>query len=194
MKEMTKLLGGLGLMLALTACGGGDIEKVVQQNLEGFKKQDVDMVMETIDSQSPNYDNTRKQVTSLLKDYNLDFEIESMSVLSQPQDEAKEMEKVQKENADATGLNDALNTFINEDERNQAEERKKKEEMANSKRPLKAEVKVVQITRTKEPSSRFLSNRVIAVHTLHKYPMDEKPEWKIYKSEIRSVEVLANEG
>ena len=67
----------------------------------------------------------------------------------------------------------------------------KKKELAESKRPLVAKVKVVQITRQKKSNaSKFVDNRVLVVHTLHKYPTDEKPTWKIYSSDIRSVNFL----
>lgn len=193
MKGIIRTTAGLALLVALSACQG-DIEKVVQQNMDGFQNQDVDMIMTTIDKTSPTYDNTKAQATKLIKNYNLDFQIESMSVISKPADEAKAMEKAQQESQDATGIDSALDTFINEDEKADAEAKKQQMEMEKSKQPLKAEVKVVQMTRKRDQASKFISNRVIALHTLHKYPMDENPEWKIYKSEILSVDEIPEES
>lgn len=193
MKGIIRSSAGLVLLVALSACQG-DIEKVVQKNVDGFKKQDVDMIMSTIDKQSPTYENTKAQATRLIKNYNLDFQIESMSVISKPADEAKEMEKAQQENQDSTGIDSALDTFISEDDKADAAAKKQQQELEKSKQPLKAEVKVVQMTRKRDQGSKFISNRVIALHTLHKYPMDENPEWKIYKSEILSVDEIPEES
>lgn len=189
-----KGLVGLSALLVLTACSD-PIEKVVRTNLEGLEKQNVETVMSTIDPQSPAYDSTRKEVTRLLQDYNLDFKIESIDVIQKPADEQKAMEKAMKENEDTTGLDDAIDSFITEEERANAEAKKRAKEVAAAKRPLIAKVKVVQITRTKdEETNKFYNNKVQVIHTLHKYPTDEKPEWKIYSSDIRSVDILPDAG
>ena len=193
MKGIIRTGAGLALLFALTACQG-DIEKVVQKNMDGFQEQNVDMVMETIDTQSPNYDNTKAQVTKLIKNYNLDFHIDSISVISKPEDEAKAMEKAKQDSQDSTGLDSALDTYINEDEKASAEAKKQQTQMEKSKMPLTAEVKVIQTTRKRDQASNFISNRVIVLHTLHKYPMDENPQWKIYKSDIVAVNELPEES
>jgi len=193
MSKVLKGLLGMSVLLSLTACSD-PIESVVKQNLQGLQKQDVDMVMDTIDTHSQHYDNTRAEVTRLLQDYNLDFKIESMSILTKPADEKKEMERASQENQDITGLDAAINSFITEEEQASAEQKKREEAVAASKRPLKAEVKVTQVTRTKSGNAkRFFNNRVTVVHTLHKYPTDDKPQWKIYASDIRAVDLILDD-
>ncbi|MEZ0374505.1 MAG: hypothetical protein ACAI44_35785 [Candidatus Sericytochromatia bacterium] len=187
--KYTHVMLGLGAMLALTACGD-PVEKVVKQNLEGFQKQDIEKVMATIDQSSPVYEGTKAQVDRLMQDFNLEFRIESMTIIEKPDDEKKAMEKAAAESHDTTGLDEAIDTFITEDEKEKAEAKKREQEKANARRPLIARVKVVQVTRDRGASPRFLDNRVQVVHTLHKYPTDAKPEWKIYKSDIRAVEIL----
>lgn len=185
-----KVVLGLSALFMLTACQD-PIEKVISQNLEGLKKQDVEMVMQTVDTQSPGFDATRAQVTRLLQDYNLDFRIESMDIIEKPSDEKKEIAEAQAENQDTTGLDEAIEDFITEEERADAEQKKRDEAMAKAKRPLIARVKVVQVTRTKESNAKpFLDNRLQVVHTLYKYPTDEKPEWKIFSSDIRALEPI----
>ena len=115
--------------------------------------------------------------------------------MSKPLDEKKEMERAAQENQDLTGLNAAIDSFITEEEQAAAEERQRQEAAALSKRPLKAEVKVTQLTRSTDANTKnFFDNRVTVIHTLHKYPTDENPEWKIYSSDIRDVKVIADEG
>jgi len=191
--KYVKVVLGFGAMLALTACGGDPVEKVVKSNLEGFQKQDLTKVMATIDPNSPAYEGTKSQVERLLQDFNLEFRIESMTIIEKPDDEKKAMEKAAHDSHDTTGLDEAIDTFITEDEKAAAEAKKKEQEKANKLRPLIARVKVVQVTRAKGGSPRFLDNRVQVVHTLHKYPTEgEKAEWKIYKSDIRAVDILPN--
>lgn len=191
---MKKVLLAAIALLALTACSD-PIEKVVTDNMQGLQGNDIDLVMSTIDPQSPAYESTRTQAARLLKDYNLEFKIESLSVMSKPLDEKKEMERAAQENQDVTGLNAAIDSFITEEEQAAAEERQREEAAALSKRPLKAEVKVTQLTRSKDANTkRFFDNRVTVIHTLHKYPTDENPEWKIYSSDIRDVQVISDEG
>ncbi|MBF2051905.1 MAG: lipoprotein [Candidatus Sericytochromatia bacterium] len=191
---MKKVLLAASALLALTACSD-PIEKVVTDNMAGLQSNDIDLVMSTIDPQSPAYESTRAQTARLLKDYNLEFKIESMSVMSKPLDEKKEMERAAQESQDLTGLNAAIDSFITEEEQAAAEERQRQEAAALSKRPLKAEVKVTQLTRSTDANTKnFFDNRVTVIHTLHKYPTDENPEWKIYSSDIRDVKVIADEG
>ncbi|PKL75046.1 MAG: hypothetical protein CVV27_17395 [Candidatus Melainabacteria bacterium HGW-Melainabacteria-1] len=184
-----KMLLGVSAALALTACSD-PVEQVVRGNLEGFQKQDIEKVMATIDPQSPAYDGTKSQADRLLQDYNLDFRIESLTVIEKPDDEKKAMEKALQENTDSTGLDEAIDSFITEEEKATAEAKKREQEKLKAKRPLVARVKVIQVTRDKAGSERFLDNKVTVVHTLHKYPTDEKPEWKIYQSDIRTVDIL----
>jgi len=191
LKKATSLLGAAAVFLLLTGCGGNEIEKVIQENLKGLQEQNVDKVMNTIDRQSPVYDATKEQVTQLIKDYNLEFKVESLDIIEQPANEKQQMEKAKAESQDALGVTEELAGMITEDDRDKAAEARKKKELAESKRPLVAKVKVVQITRQKKSNaSRFVDNRVLVVHTLHKYPTDEKPTWKIYSSDIRSVNFL----
>lgn len=191
LKKATSLLGAAAVFMLLTGCGGNEIEKVIQENLKGLQEQNVDKVMNTIDRQSPVYESTKDQVTQLIKDYNLDFKVESMDIIEQPTDEKQQLEKAQTENEDALGVTDELAGMITEEDRDKAAEDKKKKALDDSKRPLVARVKVVQITRQKKSNaSKFTDNRVLVVHTLHKYPTDEKPVWKIYSSDIRSVNFL----
>lgn len=191
--KYVKGLVGLAALLVLTSCAD-PVEKVVRTNIKGLQEQDVEMVMSTIDKTSPAYDNTRAEVSRLLQDYNLTFKIESLDIIQKPENEQKAMEKAMAENQDATGLDEAIDSFITEEERADAEERKREQQMAAAKRPLIAKVKVVQVTETKDKAdNRFHSNRVQVVHTLHKYPTDENPEWKIYESDIRDVDVLSDE-
>lgn len=188
-----KGLVGLSALLVLASCAN-PVEKVVRTNLEGLQKQNIELVMSTIDKTSPAYESTRKEVSRLLQDYNLEFKFESLDVIKQPENEQKAMEKAMVENQDATGLDEAIDSFITEEERAEAENKKHEQQMASAKNPLIAQVKVVQVTRPRDKADeRFHSNRVQVIHTLHKYPTDEKPEWKIYESDIRSVDVIANE-
>ncbi|MGV3526052.1 MAG: hypothetical protein ACO1RX_17665 [Candidatus Sericytochromatia bacterium] len=189
-----KVVLGVTALLMLTACQD-PIEKVISQNLEGLKKQDVEMVMQTVDTQSPSFDATRTQVTRLLQDYNLDFQIESMDIIKKPMDEKKEIAEAKAENQDTTGLDEAIEDFITEEERADAEQKKRAEAIAKAQQPLVAVVKVVQVTRSKDSNAKpFLDNRVQVVHTLYKYPTDENPEWKIFSSDIRAVEPILNKG
>lgn len=189
-----KVVLGLAALFMLTACQD-PIEKVISQNLEGLKKQDVEMVMQTVDTQSPSFDATRTQVTRLLQDYNLDFQIESMDIIKKPRDEKKEIAEAKAENQDTTGLDEAIEDFITEEERADAEQKKRAEAIAKAQQPLVAVVKVVQVTRSKDSNAKpFLDNRVQVVHTLYKYPTDENPEWKIFSSDIRAVEPILNKG
>lgn len=190
--KYAKALLGLGAMLALTACSD-PVEDVVKKNLEGFQKSDMPKVLETIDQTSPAYEGTKIQSARLLEN-NLEFRIESMTIIEKPDDEKKAMEKAKLESEDNTGLDEAIDSFITEEDKAKAEAKKREQEKANARRPLIARVKVVQVTRAKGGSPRFLDNRVTVVHTLHKYPTDAKPEWKIYKSDIRAVDILTNEG
>ena len=191
--KYVKVVLGIMAALALTACQD-PVEKVVRQNLEGFQKQDIEKVMSTIDTNSPAYATTKAQVDRLLQDYNLDYRIESLTIIEKPDDEAKAMEKAAADTHDSTELDEAMEGFVTEDEKAAAERKKKEEAEAASKHPLIAKVKVVQVTRSKSAEdARFLDNRVQVVHTLHKYPTDEKPEWKIYKSDIRTVDIIKNE-
>lgn len=188
MKNLNLMLGAAALLL-LSACGD-PIEKVVKDNLEGFQKQDITKVMATIDPSSPAYESTRTQTERLLQDYNLDFRIESMTIIEKPDDEKKAAEKAAAESHDATGLDEAIDSFITEEEKAVAERKKREQEKAKARQPLIARVKVVQVTRDKGESQRFLDNRVQVVHIMHKYPTDTKPEWKIYKSDIKAVDIL----
>lgn len=191
--KYVKVVLGVVAALALTACQD-PVEKVVRQNLEGFQKNDVTKVMDTIDPNSPAYASTKAQVERLLQDYNLDYRIESLTIIEKPDDEAKAMEKAAAETHDSTELDAAMEGFVTEGEKAAAERKKHEEEQASAKRPLIARVKVVQVTRSKNAEDeRFLDNRVQVVHTLHKYPTDENPEWKIYKSDIRTVDIIKNE-
>lgn len=190
LKKATSLLG-IAAFVLLTGCGGNEIEKVVRENLKGLQEQNVDKVMATIDRQSPVYDATKEQVIQLIKDYNLEFKVESLDIIEQPSNEKQQVEKVKTETEDALGVTEELAGMITEADRNKALEEKRKKELEESKKPLVARVKVVQITRQKKSNiNKFTDNRVQVIHTLHKYPMDEKPAWKIYSSDIRSVNFL----
>lgn len=191
--KYVKVVLGISAALALTACQD-PVEKVVRQNLEGFQKQDVQKVMATIDPNSPAFGSTQAQIDRLMQDYNLDYRIESLTIIEKPDDEKKAMEKAAAETHETTELDEAIEGFVTEDEKAAAERKKAEEARASTKRPLIARVKVVQVTRSKNAEdARFLDNRVQVVHTLHKYPTDEKPEWKIFKSDIRTVDILQDE-
>lgn len=187
--KYVKAMLGLGAMLALTACSD-PVEKVVKDNLEGFQKQDITKVLATLDQTSPVYEGTKTEGYRMMQDYTLDYHIESMTVIEKPDDEKKAMEKAKLESEDTTGLDDAIGSFVTEEDKAKAEAKKREQEKANARRPLIAKVKVVQVTRAKGDASNFLDNRITVIHTLHKYPTDAKPEWKIFKSDIRNVEIL----
>lgn len=190
LKKATSLLG-IAACVLLAGCGGNEIEKVVRENLKGLQEQNIDKVMATIDRQSPVYEATKEQVTQLMKDYNLEFKIESLDIIEKPNNEKQQVEKAKNEAQDALGVTEELAGMITEADREKALEEKRKKELEESKKPLVARVKVVQITRQKKSNpTPFRDNRVLVVHTLHKYPMDEKPAWKIYSSDIRSVDFL----
>lgn len=193
MKQVVKGILGVSAMLALVSCQD-PVEKVVRQNLEGFQKQNTEKIMQTFDERSPAYEGTKAQVDRLLKGYELDFQIESLTIIEKPDDEKKAIEKAAHEAEDTTELDEAIDGFVTEEQKMAAEHKQHEAEKANASRPLIARVKVVQTTRAKKGSEqRFLDNRVRVVHTLHKYPADEKPEWKIFKSDIIAVDLLKSE-
>jgi len=187
--KYVKAMLGLGAMLALTACSD-PVEKVVTDNLQGFQKQDINKVLATLDPSSPVYEGTKTEGARMMETFNLEYRIESMTVIEKPDDEKKAMDKAKLESQDTTGLDDAIGSFVTEADKAKADQKKREQEKANARRPLIAKVKVVQVTRSKGDSSNFLDNRITVVHTLHKYPMDAKPEWKIYSSKITNVEIL----
>lgn len=193
--KYTKLAIGLAAMALLSACGD-PIADVVKQNIEGIQNQDLAMVMETIDQNSQAYEATEKATRRLLEEFNVDVQIVSMDIIEQPRDEAKAMEKAQQENEDLTGLNAELESFITEQEKEDAEAKAAADAAAMAKRPLIAKVKVVQETRQKDGNANtYMDNRLQVIHTLHKYPNDAEPTWKIYKSDVTSMKPLqADEG
>lgn len=193
--KFTKLLVGLTATALLSACGDPVVD-VVKENIKGLQSQDLEMVMKTIDQNSPAFDKTKAATSQLLQDYNLDIQIVSIDVIKKPMDEAKAMEKAQQENQDLTGLNAELESYITEQEKDAAEEKKAQDAAAMAKKPLVAEVKVVQETRQKAGNAKtYVDNRLQVIHTLHKYPTDPEPVWKIYKSDVRAMQPLkADEG
>ena len=50
-----------------------------------------------------------------------------------------------------------------------------------------AKIRVVQVTRTKQPDSDFCDNRLEAVHTLK---LSADGNWKIYASDFDNIEYL----
>lgn len=193
MKRLIKV--GLGLLALFTVSSCADpIEKVVTQNIEGFNAQDIKEVMETIDKRSPDYENTEAKTKELIQAYNLTYEIKSMSITEKPMDESKQMEKLQTENQDATGLDSLLDdAAITEEDRAKQEQRKREESEKMQNKALVAKVKVVQVTRSKDNTGRYKDNQINVIHTLHKYPTDEEPVWKIYKSEVTAVDSVSKE-
>jgi hypothetical protein len=180
----------LALFLGLTGCSD-PVKQVVEQNMKGLQKQDINQVMSTIDSRSPVYAATEKQLTQLLQDYNIDFKIESIDVLERPKDVKKSYKaETPAENVDifAEDLD-----FITEEDKAAADKARRQREMDDKNKPWVAKVKVTQFARQKKGANPFLNNRVVVIHTLHKYPTDEKPTWKIYQSDIRDVEFLVGQ-
>lgn len=193
MKQVVKGILGISAMFALVSCQD-PVEKVVRQNLEGFQKLDAQKIMATYDDRSPAFESTKAQVDRLVQDFTLEFQIESLTIIEKPDDEKKAIEKAAHEAEDTTELDEAIDGFVTEEQKMAAEHKQHEAEKASATRPLIARVKVVQTTRAKKGSEqRFLDNRVQVVHTLHKYPADEKPEWKIYKSDIRVVDLIKSE-
>ncbi|PIQ27312.1 hypothetical protein COW36_00075 [bacterium (Candidatus Blackallbacteria) CG17_big_fil_post_rev_8_21_14_2_50_48_46] len=189
-KKASYLLGAAAFVL-LTGCGGNEYEKVIRENLKGLQSQNLNQVMATIDRQSPAYESTKQQVTELIKGYNLEFKIESMDVFEAPSNEKQQAEKSKTENQDALGVTEELAGMITEADRDKAMEERRRKELEESQRPLIAKVKVVQVTKKKKDNiSKFTDNRITVVHTLYKYPSDEKPAWKIFSSEITAGENL----
>lgn len=194
MKRLIKVGLGVLALFAVSACAS-PIEKVVTQNIEGFNAQDIKEVMGTIDKRSPDYENTEAKTKELIQAYNLVYEIKSMSITEKPLDESKQMEKLQTENEDATGLDSLLNdAAITEEDRAKQEQRKREEAEKMQSKALIAKVKVVQVTRSKDNTGRYKDNQINVIHTLHKYPTDEDPTWKIYKSEVTAVDPVSKEG
>lgn len=194
MKQLKRILWGALVSIALTSCAD-PIEKVVQANIDGFNNRSLDEVMATIDDKSPYYEATKKTSEELINAYNLQFEIQSMSITRRPQDESKQMQKIQEENQDGTGLDALLDdAAITEEDRARQEERKRAEAAKLQNRALQAEVKVVQVTRSTDVAGTYKDNQINVVHTLHKYPTDENPEWKIFKSEVRKAAEIGKEG
>ncbi len=194
MNKLNKIGLSVLALLALTSCAD-PIEKVVQENIEGFNAQDVQQVMMTIDDRSPDYASTKAKTEELIQAYNLQFEIKSMAITKKPLDESKQAEKMQAENQDATGLDSLLDdAAITEEDRAKQEQRKREEAEKMQNKALIAEVKVVQVTRSNDASGRYKDNQINVIHTLHKYPTDPEPAWKIYKSEVKSVDEISKEG
>lgn len=187
------IIGGL---LLLTSCGN-PIKSVIKQNMKGLQNQDIQMVMETVDAKSPLYGETEKQLTRLIQDYTLEYKIESIDILSEPKDEKKKdgEEKHEEKPAEADIFAEVDNDYITEEDRQKAEAAKKKKEEEEKNKPFVARVKVIQVTKQKPGgANKFENNRITVVHTLHKYPTDEKPTWKIFSSNIRDIEFLDEEG
>ena len=195
MLKKAAFVSGITACIFLTGCGGNEIEKVVRENIKGLQEQNIVKVMDTIDKQSPVYESTKAQVTRMIQDYNLDFKIESMDIIEQPGNEKQQEAKGKpEESEDALGVTEELAGMITEGERDKVLEEKRRKEAEEKRRPLVARVKVVQVTRHKQNNeTRFADNRVLVVHTLHKYPTDEKPVWKIHNSDVRSVSYLPAE-
>ena len=195
MLKKAAFVSGITACVLLTGCGGNEIEKVVRENIKGLQEQNIVKVMDTIDKQSPVYESTKTQVTRMIQDYNLDFKIESMDIIEQPGNEKQQEAKGKTEaSEDALGVTEELAGMITEGERDKVLEEKRRKEAEEKRRPLVARVKVVQVTRHKQNNkTRFADNQVLVVHTLHKYPTDEKPVWKIHNSDVRSVSYLPAE-
>ena len=194
MNKLNKIGLGILTLLAVSSCAD-PIEKVVQQNLEGFNNQDITAVMETIDSNSPDYQATQAKTKALIEGYNLEYEIKSMSIIRKPMDESKQMEKMQQENQDDTALNSLLDdAAITEEDRARQEQRQREEAEKKQNQALSAEVKVVQVTRSKDATGRYKDNQINVIHTLHKYPTAPDAGWKIYKSVVTAVEPVSKEG
>ncbi len=194
MLNKAAFVSAIAACVLLTGCGGNEIEKVVRENIKGLQEQNIVKVMDTIDKQSPVYESTKAQVTRMIQDYNLDFKIESMDIIEQPGNDKQEAKPKTEEAEDALGVTEELAGMITEGERDKVLEEKRRKEAEEKRRPLVARVKVVQVTRHKQNNeTRFADNRVLVVHTLHKYPTDEKPVWKIHNSDVRSVSYLPAE-
>lgn len=194
MKRLIKVGLGLLALFAVSSCAD-PIEKVVTQNIEALNAENHTGVMETIDKRSPDYENTARKTQELIDSYNLSYEIKSMSITEKPMDESKQTEKLQAENQDATGLDSLLDdAAITEEDRAKQEQRKREEAEKMQNKALVAKVKVVQVNRNKDNTGRYKDNQINVIHTLHKYPTDEEPTWKIYKSEVAAVDPVSKEG
>lgn len=192
-KQIVKLF--IGSLSALLLVGCGDpIEDVVYKNIEGLNSKDVDMVMETIDDRNEEvYEETKKQVEQLINDYDLTFEIEKIEVTRRPKDENRDAEEKPKDEdtsaEDIFADTDFEGVVTEEDLEKKKEADKKKAEMEKN-RPWIAKVKVMQVTRKAQDMNPFVDNRVMVVHTLHKYPDNVDAGWKIYSSSLRKVRVF----
>lgn len=180
--------------LLLTSCGD-EITDVVKENVDALNAQDITRVMSTIDTHSEIYTTTKAEVENLIKRYDLEFEIEEVKIIKAPREEVSTAQEAEKKQE---AIKEEDLAFITESERNEAERKKQEEEAAKVNRPYEAEVKVVQVTRSKSaPSGRkfpFVNNKVTVVHTLRKYPTDENPAWKIYKSKVEAAQFMLSKN
>jgi hypothetical protein len=66
-----------------------DPESVVRENIKAMNDKDLDRMMATIDEQSPSYDQTKQMAKKLFEMYDLKYELDSLKVITQTEDEAR---------------------------------------------------------------------------------------------------------
>ena len=95
---MNKMLAMLFVAIlasaAVSGCGKesetpNDPAAVVQENIKAMNNEDLDKAMATIDDQSASYDQTKKVAKQLFELYDLKYELDSLNVISQTDDEAR---------------------------------------------------------------------------------------------------------
>jgi len=95
---MNRMLAMLFVAILASAAGSGcgkesetpnDPGAVVQENIKAMNNEDLDKAMATIDDQSASYDQTKKVAKQLFELYDLKYELDSLKVISQTDDEAR---------------------------------------------------------------------------------------------------------
>ena len=87
----------IAAIVAITAVPGcsqeaktpNDPASVVQENINAMNGEDLDKAMATIDEQSASYDQTKKVAKQLFELYDLKYELDSLKVISQTDDDAR---------------------------------------------------------------------------------------------------------
>jgi len=93
-RTLVVLFAAIVALAAVSGCGKesqtpNDPESVVRENIKAMNEKDLDAMMATIDEQSPSYDQTKTMAKKLFEMYDLKYELDSLKVIMQTEDEAR---------------------------------------------------------------------------------------------------------
>jgi hypothetical protein len=146
-------------------------KSVVRENIQALEEENLELLKDTIHSDSPIYDRTIEEVQELWEEFDLTYELEDLEVIERPESEettgTQALQIQQGDNCDEQASRQALQI---RQESDCAEE---------------ARVRFVQVTR-KESGPEFRDNRIEGTHTLR--PSND--DWKIWTTETKDVEYL----